>query len=241
MRTVVEILARPGPGGRTVLPVLRASGALAARLTGPGTVHLVGTAAGPLGGDTVDLHVRVEAGARLTLRSVAASVVLPAAAAGPSTTTVALDVAGDLDLALEPTVVTARAEHVALLLARLDPGAGLRLTEQVLLGRAAEGPGRWTGTVRVERAGLPLLHSTQDLGPGGAGWAPPFTPRAYVSELVLDGSGTAAAAGTDAVLLPLPGGRTGTAWAEHLDTARAALDALTAPGARSPATAGTGT
>ena len=35
MRTVVEIVARPGPGGRTVLPVMRASGQLAVRRTGP--------------------------------------------------------------------------------------------------------------------------------------------------------------------------------------------------------------
>jgi hypothetical protein len=47
MKTVVEIVARPGPGGRTVLPVVRASGQLAVRRTGPATVHLVATAFGP--------------------------------------------------------------------------------------------------------------------------------------------------------------------------------------------------
>lgn len=233
MRTRVDIVARAGPGGRTVVPVLRASGALAARLTGAGTVHLVGTAAGPLGGDTVTLAIRVEGGARLRVRSAAASVVLPSTLDTPSSTAVELDLAGALDLALEPAVVTARAAHVSTVEARLGPGAELRLTERVVLGRAAEGPGRWTGTVRISRDG-PLLHTTQELGPGAAGWAPPFTPRAYATELVLDGSTVDPAVGTDAVRLPLPGGWTATAWAGHLDAALAGLaglagtDALTA-------------
>jgi urease accessory protein len=226
VRTVVEVVARAGPGGRTVLPVVRAAGALAARVTGAGVVHLVGTAAGPLGGDTVTLRVDVGAGAGLVLRSVAASVVLPDRSGRPSETVTELDVAGDLDLGLSPTVVTARASHVATIRARLVAGATLRLTEQVVLGRAGEGPGRWTGTVRVERDGLPLLHATQGLGPGAPGWAAPFTPRAYAGELVLDGGTSGPAVAPDAVLLPLPGGRTATAWAADLDPALSALHAL---------------
>jgi urease accessory protein len=222
VRTSVEITARAGPGGRTVVPVLRASGALAARLTGAGTVHLVGTAAGPLGGDTITLAIRVEAGARLRVRSAAASVVLPSTRDTLSRTSTELDVVGALDLGLEPTVVTARAAHVSTVEARLGPGAELRLIERVVLGRAAEGPGRWTGTVRVERD-RPLLHTTQELGPGAAGWAHPFTPRAYASELVLDGSSVDPAVGPDAVRLPLAGGWVATAWADHLDAALAGL------------------
>ena len=68
----------PGPGGRTVLPVVRASGQLAVRRTGPSTVHLVATAFGPLGGDDAEISLVVEEGARLTVRSVAAAVALPA-------------------------------------------------------------------------------------------------------------------------------------------------------------------
>lgn len=226
MRTEVEIVARPGPGGRTVLPVLRASGALAVRATGPGSVHLVGTAAGPLGGDSVTVTVTVEAGAQLRLRSAAASVVLPSATGCPSGTTVALDVAGALDLGLEPTVVTARATHLATTTARLGPAGRLRLIERVVLGRAGEGPGRWTGTVRAERDGRPLLHTTQELGPGGAGWAAPFTPRAYAAELVLDGSSVDPAVGTDTVRLPLEGGWTVAAWGAELPVALAGLDGL---------------
>ena len=36
MITVLEVVARSGPGGRTVLPVVRASGQLAVRLPLPG-------------------------------------------------------------------------------------------------------------------------------------------------------------------------------------------------------------
>ena len=228
MRTVVEVVARCGPGGRTVLPVVRGGGALAARVTGAGVVHLVGTAAGPLGGDTVLVRVRVEAGARLVLRSVAASVVLPDRSGAPSGTVTELDVAagGRLDLGLSPTVVTARAAHTASTLVRIAPGGRLRLAEQVVLGRVGEGPGRWTGTVRVERSGRPLLHTTQGLGPGTPGWAGPFTPRAYAAELVLDGVDTTPAVREAAVRLPLPGGRTATAWAGHLDAALAELARL---------------
>ena len=60
MRTVVEIVARPGPGGRTMLPVVRASGQLAVRRTGASTVPLVATAFGPLGGDDAEISLLVE-------------------------------------------------------------------------------------------------------------------------------------------------------------------------------------
>src|SRR5688572_3162363 len=78
MKTVVEVVARAGPRGRTVLSVVRASGQLAVRRTGPSMVHLVATAFGPLGGDDVDVSLVVEEGAALTVRSVAAAIALPA-------------------------------------------------------------------------------------------------------------------------------------------------------------------
>src|SRR3954463_15563077 len=113
MRTVVEVVARV-VRGRTVLPVLRGSGQLAVRRTGPGTVHLVATAFGPLGGDDGTIRLVGGGGARLWVGSVAAAVALPSRdAARPSVQRVAATVAGELDLAPEPTVVAARAHHVA--------------------------------------------------------------------------------------------------------------------------------
>jgi urease accessory protein len=217
VRTLVEIVARAGPGGRTILPVMRASGQLAVRRTGPGTVHLVATAFGPLGGDDVELRVVVEEGAALAVRSVAAAIALPARGeSAPSMQRITAAVAGTLDLGLEPTVVAAGAAHLAELTADLGAGGVLTATEQVLLGRTGEEPGRWTGTVRVVRAGRPLLHTTVGLGPGAPAWLPPVAPRAYASRVQI-GSGVAEVlTGEDAVRLPLPGGWVTTAWGAEL-------------------------
>jgi urease accessory protein len=230
MRTVVEVVARRGPGGRTVLPVVRAGGQYAVRRTGPGTVHLVATAFGPLGGDEVAVRLVVEEGARLCVRSVAAAVALPSrGAARPSVQRIEATVAGVLDLAPEPTVVAARARHVAELEAELGPDGVLTAAEQVLLGRRGEEPGRWTGTTRVVREGRPLLHTTVDLGPGAPAWLPPVGPRAYASTVHVGSDDRPVATGADAVRLPLPGGWTATAWGAELHRVTGALATLTAP------------
>ena len=237
MKTLVEVVARPGPGGRTLLPVMRASGQLAVRRTGPDTVHLVATAFGPLGGDQAEVSLVVDEGARLRVRSVAAAVALPSRGEPRvSVQRVVADVGGELDLRLEPTVVAARAHHMAQLTAELGAGALLTVTEQVLLGRIGEEPGRWTGTTRVERSGRPLLHTTVGLGPGGAAWLPPVVPRAYASAVHIGEQETEVATADDAVRLPLPGGWVTTAWGDELHRVLRAADALT-PGRPAQATA----
>jgi urease accessory protein len=233
VRTVVEIVAGAGPGGRTVLPVVRASGQLAVRRTGPTTVHLVATAFGPLGGDDARILLVVEEGARLTVRSVAAAIALPArGGTRPSAQRITASVAGTLDLRLEPTVVAAGAHHLAELSAQLSDGACLTATEQVLLGRTGEEPGRWTGTTRIERSGRPLLHTTIGLGPGEAAWLPPVAPRAYASTVHIADDAAEVATGEDAVRLPLPGGWVTTAWGAELHRVVAAAGSLTGPGVR---------
>jgi urease accessory protein len=234
VRTVVEIVARAGRGGRTVLPVVRASGQLAVRRTGPVTVHLVATAFGPLGGDDARIVLVVEEGARLTVRSAAAALALPArGATRTSVQRITASVAGTLDLRLEPTVVAAGAHHLAELSAELTDGAVLSATEQVLLGRTGEEPGRWTGTTRIERDGRPLLHTTVGIGPGEAAWLPPVAPpRAYASTVHIADDAAEVATGEDAVRLPLPGGWVTTAWGTELHRVVAAAESLTNPGAR---------
>jgi urease accessory protein len=228
VRTLVEVVARRDTRGRTVLPVVRASGQLAVRRTGPDTVHLVATAFGPLGGDDAEIRLVVEEGARLSVRSVAAAVVLPARGESPaSRQLVRAEVAGVLDLTPEPTVVTARAVHLAELRVDLAETGELSATEQVLLGRAGEQPGRWTGTTRIERAGRPLVHTTVALGPGAPAWLPPVQPRAYVSTVVVGEPATEVETGRDAVRLPLPGGWVGTAWGEELPDAVGRLVSVT--------------
>ncbi|HEY0126132.1 MAG TPA: urease accessory protein UreD [Blastococcus sp.] len=236
MRTVVEIVARAGPAGRTVLPVVRASGQFAVRRTGASSVHLVATAFGPLGGDQADVSVVVEEGARLCVRSVAAAVALPSRGEPrPSRQRITADVAGTLDLRLEPTVVAARAHHLAELAVELTDDALLTATEQVLLGRSGEEPGRWTGTTRIVRNGRPLLHTTVGLGPGEPAWLPPGAPRAYASTVHI-GADADVLTGEDAVRLPLAGGWVTTAWGDELHRVVRTADGLT-PGSRARVTA----
>lgn len=227
MRTLVEIVARPGPGGRTVLPVMRASGQLAVRRTGPSTVHLVATAFGPLGGDDAEVSLVVEEGATLAVRSVAAAIALPARdGLAASAQRITASVGGTLDLGLEPTVVAASAHHLASLTVELGPAGRLTATEQVLLGRTGEEPGRWTGTVRVVRGRRPLLHTTVGLGPDQPAWLPPVAPRAYASTVQLTDDEAGVLPGDDAVRLPLPGGWVTTAWGSELHLVLRAAAAL---------------
>ena len=232
MKTFVEVVARPGPGGRTALPVVRASGQLAVRRTGPTSVHLVATAFGPLGGDDAEVSLVVEEGASLTVRSVAAAIALPSRGEVlPSAQRITASVGGTLDLGLEPTVAAACAHHLAELTVELGAAGALTATEQVLLGRTGEEPGRWTGTVRVARDGRPLLHTTVGLGPGQAAWLPPVAPRAYASTVHIGNHETNdVLTGEDAVRLPLPGGWVATAWGTDLHRVVRAAAALT-PGA----------
>jgi urease accessory protein len=237
VRSRIEIVARPGPGGRTVLPVVRAGGQLAVRRTGPTAVHLVAAAFGPLGGDDAEIRLVVEEGASLTVRSVAAAIALPSRGDPlPSAQRIIATVGGTLDIRLEPTVVAARARHRVELTAELAEGAALTATEQVLLGRTGEEPGRWTGTTRIERAGRPLLHTTVGLGPGEPAWLAPVAPVAYASSVHLSDDEAAVATGEDAVRLPLPGGWVTTGWGAELHRVVRAVDALT-PGAGDRATA----
>jgi urease accessory protein len=101
-------------------------------------------------------------------------------------------------------------------------------TVQVLLGRMGEKPGRWTGTTRIERAGRRMLHTTVGLGPGAPAWLPPVAPRAYVSTVSVGNprGEVEVCPGPDAVRLPLPGGRVGTAWAGELHEAVDRLGAI---------------
>ena len=133
-----------GPGGRTVLPVMRASGQLAVRRTGPCTVHLVATAFGPLGGDDAEMSLVVEEGAALR-RPVGRRGGRAACAGRVGRRSAQVDHRrgrpARCDLGPEPTVVAARRLHLAELTAELDRAGVLTATEQVLLGRAGEEPG----------------------------------------------------------------------------------------------------
>ena len=226
MHTRVDLVARPGPDGGTVLERLAGSGQLAARQTGRDTVHLVGTAAGPLGGDRVHIAITVHSGASLSVRSAAASVVLPGLT--DAVAVVALEATvedgGELDVALEPTVVAAGAMLESSVTFHLAGAARVRHREEVTLGRWREPAGTWRGTCSADRSGMPLLRHTLCVGPGSPDWVAPHDHRALLTEHRLGGptpQHAAAATSGDAVAMPLAaGGLVVTAVASGLAMAR---------------------
>ena len=122
-------------------------------------VHLVGSAASPLGGDDLTLTVRAGPHARLTLTGIAAAVALPGPHGAPSRTTVHMELAegAEVDYLPEPTVITRRARHESVLVVSLAAGAHLRTRETVVLGRDGEQPGELTTTTHITRDGHPVL------------------------------------------------------------------------------------
>jgi urease accessory protein len=122
-----------------------------------------------LGGDDLELTVRVGPGARLTLSGVAATLALPGQGLEPSRLTVRLELAEHAALAYlpEPTVITGRARHESVLRAELAQGAQLRCREVLVLGRTGERPGRLVSAVHVLRAGQPVLRQHIEIGDPG--------------------------------------------------------------------------
>ncbi|KUI03531.1 urease accessory protein UreD [Mycolicibacterium acapulense] len=178
MRSEVLIVAR-----RDRRPRLECAGGLAARLTGPDTVHLVSAAATPLGGDVRHFRVVVEPDARLRIRTVAATVALPGAKTLDSYSIWELDIAGELDFDPEPTIVAADSRHHTSV--RLDVGAHgrVRLRERVQIGRSHEHHGFWSGSLHADVDGTALLRHRIELGRGSVTDDEIGAPMAAISEL----------------------------------------------------------
>ena len=152
--------------GRSRCTTLRCAPPLGFRATAEG-IHMVATAAGPVGGDDLTLEVTVARGASLAVRSVAAQLVLPAPRPAPSTTRLAVDVGygARLTWSPEPTVVVRGADHRLTTPIDLAAGADLTWRDEVVLGRDGEAGGSLLTRLRVERAGSPLLCTEVALGP----------------------------------------------------------------------------
>ena len=151
--------------GRSRCTTLRSAPPISFRAT-PEGLHLVGTAAGPVGGDQLTLEVTVTTGASLTVRSVAAQLVLPGPTPAASSMRLVLRVerGARLHWRTEPTVLVAGADHRSVITIGLDPGAELVWRDEVVLGRHGEPGGSLHQRLRVERAGRPLLCTEVALG-----------------------------------------------------------------------------
>ena len=181
---------------------------------GTATVYLVGGAAGPLGGDRLRLDIEVGPDATLCVRTVAASVALPARTGTSSRFEITVTVAGggSLEWLPEPTVAAAGCHHVTSASVELAEGAALRWREELIFGRYGEPAGSATISTSVRYAGRPLLRQSLSIGDGAAGWDGPAVLDAAkaTGSLLTVGSEVEAAdtpevLGPTAVRMPLAG------------------------------------
>jgi urease accessory protein len=172
VKAAAALVAEPG-GGTITLPVLRSQAPLALRRT-PDAVYLVGGAAGPIGGDTLELRIEVRNGAALRVRTAAAAVALPGRDGQESVLRITATVGSGarLEFLPEPTVVAEGARHLLDMRITLARGAALVLREEVILGRHGERGGRCRTRLRADYAGAPLLRNELDLGVGQASHGP---------------------------------------------------------------------
>jgi urease accessory protein len=187
---------------------IECTGGLAARHTDRDTVHLVSAAATPLGGDTLRVRVIVEPGARLQLRSAAATVTLPGAGTPESHAIWAFEVAGELDVDPQPTVVAATSRHITSTRVDVTGTGRLRLRERVQIGRTGEQQGFWSGSLHADVEGSALLRHRIELGNGSVADDELGVPLACISELHYPDSDVE----TAGVTLALAGGGCLSTW-----------------------------
>lgn len=181
MKAAARIVAESDGCGRTRLAVLSGEAPLLPRRTGTwastGTaeVHLVGGAAGPLGGDVLRLDIEVGAGAHLVVRTVAASIVLPGPDGAASSTHIQAIVAdgGRLEWLPEPVVAVRGCRHLASSTVELSAGAELVWREEVICGRHGEDSGDLTLLTAVRLDGAPLFQQELTVGPKAPAWTGP--------------------------------------------------------------------
>lgn len=159
-----EIVAAAAADGVTRLPVLRSQAPLVLRRT-PDAVYLVGGAAGPIGGDSLDLRIEVRDGAALRVRTAAAAVALPGLDGLESVLTITATVGhgARLEYLPEPVVVSAGARHATVIQVTLAEGASLLLRDELILGRHGEPGGASRTSLRVDYAGRPLLRQALEV------------------------------------------------------------------------------
>ncbi|MFC7644060.1 urease accessory protein UreD [Streptosporangium lutulentum] len=159
MRARAAIVTERDADGRTLLATMRSDPPLTLRRTAPGQVHLVSTAAGPLGGDDLALDIEVAPGTALDVRSVASTLVLPGSGGGESLVTITARVGAGASLRFtpEPTVLAVGCRHRTIVRLALAEDARVFWREEIVFGRYGEAPGRCHSRFDATFAGGPLL------------------------------------------------------------------------------------
>jgi urease accessory protein len=228
MRAEAHLVAEATADNRTRLSTVYGEPPLLWRRTGPDTVHLVGGAAGPLGGDDLRITLDVRPGARLCVRTVAASLALPSDPRRRSHLRVHATVGAGAVLRWlpEPIVAVAGCDHLATSTVDLADTAVLWWREEVVGGRHGEPAGDLRVATTVRRGGRTLLRHDLAIGPAADGWDGPAVlgARAGGTLLVVDPADDHTS-GTEPHVLRLAGGPAVlvTATGEPGDV-RAALD-----------------
>ena len=189
-------------------PRIISSGGLSGRLTGPDTVHMIGTAATPLGGDEMHIRVVVAARARLVVHSVAASVALPSASNRESFAhwSFEVDEGGDLVFDPEPMIVAADAVHHTDTTIRFTSSSSVEFRERVQIGRSGESAGQWRASMRSDVDTRPHLRHRVELGVGTTGHDALNAPMALSSTLRYPDERAPDSSGHSLVRMPLAAG-----------------------------------
>lgn len=230
------------PGGR--LAVLRGEPPLLLRRTGPATVHLVGGAAGPLRGDDLRLEIEVEAGAELTVRSVAAQLALPGRPGLPPSRLEIRAVVGPratLHWLPEPLIAAAACDHRAVTRVEVAAGGRLLWRDDLVLGRHGERSGSLRTSGLFRYAGKTVYRHDLAVGPDAPGSAAPAVlheAQALGTLLALPGVARCPSPGAGVAAMPLAGpGVVVTALGADIRGVKAVLDPIRLVGADQAATA----
>jgi len=174
VRARARLVVDCDPRGRSVVRELRSEVPIVLRRSRD-AVYLVGGAAGPLGGDDLRLDVVVAPGARLAIRSAAASVALPGPTGARSRFEVQAEVGARafLDWAPGPVVATARCGHDVLSRIIADADGCVRWREELVAGRTGEEAGSVTARLVIDVDGRPVLRHELRIGAGAPGWDGP--------------------------------------------------------------------
>ncbi|MEU8248450.1 urease accessory protein UreD [Nonomuraea sp. NPDC048916] len=199
--------------GRTVISRLASAPPLTFRQTGARTVHLVSTAAGPLGGDHLELDLDVAPGTSLEVASVASTLVLPGRGSSHMLITARVGAGASLRFTPEPTVLAAGCSHRLTVRLTLAADARVLWREEIVFGRYGERPGRCHARFDATCDGRPLLRQEHVVGDPALDTSSAIygTARCVGTTLITPASATSATAARQAVIgdgvavLPLAG------------------------------------
>ncbi len=176
--------------GRLVLESVHSTPPFSIRESG-GSILIASSAAAPVGGDRLNLDMRVRSGTRARVGSVAAMVILPGPTQQPSRldTRCVVEPGAHLDWWNEPSVSVQESNHITSTSVALSSDSTCRIVEEVSLGRSNEVSGRLALDIRVERSGRALVHHGEVYGPKvpGAGSAVSVGNARHVLSAVLVG------------------------------------------------------